>query len=51
MTNQFPVPEGWYVFGWSAEFTYSDSGIECPIIEFSEEVGEDGLPLWERPKL
>lgn len=39
---QFPVPEGWYTFG---------THVDQPDVrlEFSDEVGEDGLPWWERP--
>ena len=35
-------PEGWYTFGHHADQPFDP-------LEFSEEVGEDGLPLWERP--
>lgn len=35
------MPEGWFPFG-----THVDSGVE---LEFSDETGEDDLPLWERP--
>jgi len=38
---QFPVPEGWLAFGSLIDY---DGLSEC-----SEETGEDGLPLWERP--
>lgn len=34
-------PEGWFPFGMHVD--------EPVPLEFSEEVGEDGLPLWERP--
>lgn len=34
-------PKGWYTFG-----THVDVIVR---LEFSEEVGDDGLPLWERP--
>lgn len=40
--EEFPVPEGWLPFGTHAVL---DS---VPPLEFSEETGEDGLPLWER---
>lgn len=36
-------PDGWVQFGTHA----GDSPV--PPLEFSAEVGEDGLPLWERP--
>lgn len=42
MTYQEP-PEGWYTFGHHADQP-------TVVLEFSSEVGEDGLPLWERPK-
>lgn len=35
------APPGWYAFG-----THVDQDVR---LEFSEEAGEDGLPLWERP--
>lgn len=38
-------PSGWYRFGTHAGW---DTG-EVPIMEFSEQTAEDGLPLWERP--
>lgn len=38
---QFPVPEGWLPFGSLVDY---NGPSEC-----SEETGEDGLPLWERP--
>jgi hypothetical protein len=38
---QFPVPEGWLPFGSLIDY---DGPAEC-----SDETGEDGLPLWERP--
>lgn len=41
MTYQEP-PEGWFAFG-----THVD---DPRPLEFSEEVGEDLLPLWERPR-
>lgn len=41
MPSQFPVPDGWLPFGSLVDY---DGPAEC-----SEEVGEDGLPLWERP--
>lgn len=38
-------PSGWYVFGthagWDAE--------HVPLLEFSEELDEAGMPYWERP--
>lgn len=34
-------PQGWYTFG-----THVQDDV---LIEFSAEVGEDLLPLWERP--
>ena len=37
---QFPVPEGWLAFGSLVDYKGPS---EC-----SEEVGRDGLPLWER---
>lgn len=36
-----PPPEGWYPFGWHVA--------DRVLLEFSEQIGEDGLPLWERP--
>lgn len=36
-----PPPIGWFSFG-----THVDQPVQ---LEFSEETGEDGLPLWERP--
>lgn len=36
-----PPPEGWLTFG---SLIDHNGPAEC-----SEEVGEDGLPLWERP--
>lgn len=36
-------PEGWFVFG-----HHADAKPPVPI-EFSQEMGEDGFPLWERP--
>jgi hypothetical protein len=41
VTYQEP-PEGWFTFG-----THVD---DPRPLEFSEEVGEDLLPLWERPR-
>jgi hypothetical protein len=41
MTDQFPVPAGWFTFGSLIDY---HGPSEC-----SHEVGEDGLPLWERP--
>jgi hypothetical protein len=38
-------PSGWYPFGFHAGWDKEDVPAE---IEFSEETGEDGLPLWER---
>jgi hypothetical protein len=35
------VPEGWFPFGSLIDY---DGPAEC-----SDETGEDGLPLWERP--
>jgi hypothetical protein len=35
-------PPGWYSFG-----THVDD--HSVVLEFSEDVGEDGLPFWERP--
>lgn len=43
-TEKFPVPEGWFTFGHHADQP-------TVVLEFSSEVGEDGLPLWERPKV
>lgn len=41
-TGRAPTPDGWFPFG---------SFVDHPWIprEFSEELGEDGLPRWERP--
>lgn len=38
-------PEGWFPFGYHA----GHDPLDAPELEFSAEVGEDGLPLWERP--
>lgn len=35
-------PEGWLTFGTHAPLDHG------PVLEFSCEVWEDGLPLWER---
>jgi hypothetical protein len=43
MTYQKP-PEGWFTFGHHADQP-------TVVLEFSSEVGDDGLPLWERPKV
>lgn len=43
-TEKFPVPEGWFTLGHHADQP-------TVVLEFSSEVGEDGLPLWERPKV
>lgn len=43
-TEKFPVPEGWFTFGHHADQP-------TVVLEFSSEVDEDGLPLWERPKV
>lgn len=43
MTYQEP-PEGWFTFGHHADQP-------AVVLEFSSEVDEDGLPLWERPKV
>lgn len=40
MTTYRPPPPGWESFG-----THADTP---GIVEFSEETGDDGLPLWER---
>lgn len=37
---QFPVPDGWVAFGALVDY---HGPTEC-----SDEVGRDGLPLWER---
>lgn len=42
--SYIPLPEGWFVFG-----THMDE--QRIQLEFSEEKGEDGLPLWERPTM
>ena len=36
-------PEGWYFFG-----THTNGGLDGIKLIFSEQVGEDGLPVWER---
>ena len=36
-------PEGWYFFG-----THTNGGLDGIRLVFSEQVGDDGLPLWER---
>lgn len=35
-------PDGWLPFGTHAAL------LVVPLMEFSDEEGEDGLPLWER---
>lgn len=37
-------PDGWFPFGSHAAYPWTGD------LEFSEEKGEDGLSLWERPK-
>lgn len=37
-----PPPEGWHTFGTHAPLS------PVPLLTFSDETGEDGLPLWER---
>lgn len=36
-------PEGWYFFG-----THTNGGLDGIRLVFSEQVGDDGLPVWER---
>jgi hypothetical protein len=40
-----PPPSGWYPFGIHAGWNAEDIP---PEIEFSDQTGDDGLPLWER---
>lgn len=42
MTDHHVTPDGWFPFGSFAGFGWLPT-------EASSEVGEDGLPLWERP--
>lgn len=44
MNKSSEPPSGWYPFGMHAGW---DTG-DIPPLEFSKEVGEDGMPLWER---
>lgn len=37
------IPKGWYPFG-----THVNGGLDGISLVFSDEVGEDGLPEWER---
>lgn len=41
MSHSTP-PDGWFAFGSHANFPWIN-------LEFSSEIGEDGLALWERP--
>lgn len=41
-SGKFPVPDGWFAFG-----SFTDYGW-LPL-EFSADLDEGGLPLWERP--
>ena len=43
MSGWVQPPNGWYAFGTHAGWD------EVPPLEFSDETGEDGLPLFERP--
>lgn len=41
MNDKINPPEGWFHFGTHVEYSGE--------IEFSKELGEDLMPLWERP--
>ncbi|MFS0885224.1 hypothetical protein [Aeromicrobium sp. 179-A 4D2 NHS] len=43
--GEFDPPSGWYPFGTHAGW---DTG-EVPVMEFSEQTDDAGMPLWERP--